>query len=298
MYFMWDALTSFFLSSVLSANVAATPDVTPLNPPVVEIAVQPLAIVVDEAIPEPVIDARAALVIETHSNEALYAKNVWDPYPIASLTKLMTALVVREKLDLDQEITISKNAAQTGGSRMGLIAGEKLLVRDLLHGLLISSGNDAAVALSEAVAQDQDSFVNLMNERTAVLGLSNTQFVDPTGLADGNISSAFEVAHLAKQVFQDPFLQNIMRQREALLESTDGNFQHQLTNTNRLLGTDIADRIIAGKTGTTNSAGQCLISFFKSQSDRTVMTILLGSPDMYSEVKKLIGWADASFSWE
>ncbi len=267
-------------------------------PTLMDVDVQPLAVITDTEIAHPIVNARAALVIETHSNEALYAQNVWEPLPIASLTKLMTALVVMDQLDLNTEVTISRDAANTGGSSMGIKTGEILLVEDLLKGLLVSSGNDAAVALAEASAGTVDEFVVLMNERTEALGLYETVFYDPSGLNAGNVSSAFEVAHLAKQVFRDPFLSSVMREREITVSSADGKYRHNLNNTNRLLGTDIADRIIAGKTGTTLQAGQCLISFFNGSSDRTIMTIILGSSDRYGDVKDLIGWVDQSFSWE
>jgi D-alanyl-D-alanine carboxypeptidase (penicillin-binding protein 5/6) len=275
----------------------------PVAPPVivptlVDVDVQPLAVIADTEIPDPVVNARAALVIETHSNEALYTQNVWEPMPIASLTKLMTALVVVDHLDLNTEVTVSSDAANTTGSSMGLVIGEKILVEDLLKGLLINSGNDAAVALAEATSGSVADFVGLMNSRTASLGLNETIFFDPSGLSAGNTSSAFEVAHLAKQVFRDPFLSSVMREKEVLVSSVDGIYKHNLKNTNRLLGTDISDRIIAGKTGTTLQAGQCLISFFNGSSDRTIMTIILGSSDRYGDVKQLISWVDQSFSWE
>lgn len=296
---MWEKITSFLLSSLIPASIISMQSISPvIAPPPIEIEVQPLAVTIEEQVDEPQMKARAALVIETHSNEALLAQNVWEPLPIASISKLMTALVIKEQMSLDEIVTVSDNAANTRGSRMGLVSGEQILVRDLLKGLLISSGNDAAVALSEAVSESPEAFVILMNERTLSLGLENTSFSDPAGLENGNVASAFEVAHLAKQVFKDPFLSSIMREKETTVSSTDAVYFHQLSNTNRLLGTDIADRIIAGKTGTTLVAGQCLVSFINGQSDRTIMTILLGSPDRYGEVKTLIDWVDNTFSWE
>lgn len=298
---MWEQFTSFLLANLIPASIIAAPMAAPvITPQIADVDVQPLAVLSETDLSDPVVRASAALVIETHSNEALYTHNVWDVLPIASLTKLMTALVVMSELSLDTEVTVSQNAASTAGSTMNLVAGEVILVEDLLKGLLISSGNDAAVALAEASSGSVDDFVVLMNERTKTLGLYDTTFFDPAGLDAGNSSSAFEVAHLAKQVFRDPFLSSIMREKEMMVSSVNGAIRHPLKNTNRLLGTDIADRIIAGKTGTTLQAGQCLISFFNVQdgTDRTIMTIILGSPDRYGEVKQLIDWVDQSFSWE
>lgn len=296
---MWQKLTSFILSNLIPASILTTQSFTSIPaPPPLEIEVAPLAVLISEEISEPVIDARAALVIETHSNEALLAENVWKSLPIASLTKLMTALVVKERMDLDQVITVSSLVNKVRGSNMGLQEGEKISIRNLLKGLLINSGNDAAMILSEVVGGSPEAFVELMNQRTLSLGLHQTVFVDPTGLGDGNISSAFEIAHLAKQVFRDPLLQSIMRERESIVHSADGVYIHKLSNTNRLLGTDISERIIAGKTGTTRTAGQCLISFIGHEGGRTTMTILLGSSDRYREVKSLIEWIDETYTWE
>ena len=256
-----------------------------------------MAISVQEESIVPEINARAALVIETHSNEALYTKNVWEVLPIASLTKLMTALVVKENIELEKIITVGPIIYEVSGSKMGLKLDEKITVLDLLRGLLISSGNDAAMVLSEAVAGAPEAFVEMMNQRTQALGLSNTYFVDPAGLRNENISSAFEIAHLAKYVFKDPLLQSIMREKELKIEAIEGGVEHNLFNTNRLLGTDIAERIIAGKTGTTPLAGQCLISFINNNNGRTTMTILLGSGNRYEEMKRLINWVDESFLW-
>jgi len=296
---MWEKIASFIFANLIPMTVFGAQEIPayPVTPPLA-ITVEPLAKVVPEQPEQPSILAKAALIIETHSNEALYAKNVWEPLPIASLTKLMTALVVQEHLDLKQIITVGDIITKVGGSKMGLIVGEKMTVENLLKGLLITSGNDAAMVLSEAVAGSPDQFVFLMNERRDRLGLEQTEFVDPAGIQDGNVSSAFEIAHLAKAVFRDPFLSSIMREKEITVTSSDGTHRHLLTNTDRLLGTDIADRILAGKTGTTPLAGQCLISFISNSTDRTTMTILLGSTNRYEDVKKLIAWVDKTFVWE
>jgi D-alanyl-D-alanine carboxypeptidase len=294
---MWDKITSFILAQILPMTVWGSQPVVVPPPPPLAITIEPLAVSVADH-PSPDIEAKGVLVIETHSNEVLYSKNVWETLPIASLTKLMTALVVKERLNLEQEIVVGPIIRRVSGSEMGLVEGEKITVMNLLKGLLISSGNDAAMVLSEVVAGSPEQFVVLMNERTAGLGLELTRFEDPAGISEGNVSSAFEIAHLAKYVFKDPLLQSIMREKEITVSSVDGNIQHKLTNTDRLLGTDIADRIIAGKTGTTPSAGQCLISFVSHESGRTTMSVLLGSKDRYSEMKNMISWIDLTFSWE
>ena len=296
---MWEKITSFILSNLIPASVLGSQVLSPVpSAPPLAIQIEPLAIVVNQEIPPPNIGAKAVLVIETHSNEALYSQNVWETFPIASLTKLMTALIVKENANLDEIVTVGPIIRNVGGSSMGLKEGEKISVHNLLRGLLIPSGNDAAMVLSEFVAGSPEAFVVLMNQRKLGLGLEQTQFADPAGLQDGNISSAFEIAHLAKHVFKDPLLQSIMREKEAHVFSADGKYNHALSNTNRLLGTDIGERIIAGKTGTTPLAGQCLISFIGNEADRTTMTVILGSSNRYEEMKKLIDWVDKTFIWQ
>ncbi|MGE3278840.1 MAG: D-alanyl-D-alanine carboxypeptidase family protein [Candidatus Altimarinota bacterium] len=296
---MWDKITSFILSNLIPASVMGSQTISPVAlPPPLAIQVEPLAIVVDQEIPAPQVGAKAVLVIETHSNEALYSQNVWETFPIASLTKLMTALIVKEKANLDQVVTVGPIIHKVAGSKMGLKEGEQITIHNLLKGLLITSGNDAAMVLSEAVAGSSEAFVEMMNQRKHGLGLESTQFVDPAGIQNGNVSSAFEIAHLAKHVFKDSLLQSIMREKEAIVTSADGKYTHVLSNTNRLLGTDIGERIIAGKTGTTPLAGQCLISFIGNEADRTTMTVILGSNNRYEEMKKLIEWVDKTFIWQ
>ncbi len=293
----WQHVTAFFLANLIPAGVFQA-QMAPLPPPpLLELEVAPLAKILNEEVSIPVVAATSALVIETHSNEVLHEQNVWEVLPIASLTKLMTALVVREHLDTQMEVTVSGNAASTPGSRATLVTGEVMTVHELLKGLLITSGNDAAVTLAEATAGTESAFAELMNDRAQSLGLHSTRFQDASGLSPLNVSTAFEIAHLAKQVFKDPVLQEIMQQKDVVISSTDGGITHQLKNTNRLLGSSITDRVIAGKTGTTPQAGQCLVSFISHPEGRKTMMILLGSQNRFGEMESLVNWVDQKFYW-
>ncbi len=292
---MWDKIVAYLLASLIPASLLSMP--VKKSVPPLRLELSPLAITKEEHKP-PEIHARAGLILESHSNEILYQKNIWEALPIASLTKLMTAIIVREQLDLDQVITVSPTVKKIGGSRMGLIPGEKMTVRELLRGLLIDSGNDAAFALSEAVSGTSEQFVALMNEKKKILGLAQSNFMDPAGVNDGNIASAFDLSQLAKVVFQNGFLQSVMREKEAILRSADGKHLHRVKNTNLLLGSSVADRIIAGKTGTSPSAGQALVSLVADAPHQTTLMILLGSNDRFDEMQSLIDWVDKTFSWE
>ncbi len=292
---MWDKVVAYLLASLIPASLLSAPVKKTVPPFSLDLA--PLAITKKEEKP-PEIHAKAGLILESHSNEILYQKNIWEPLPIASLTKLMTAIIVREKMDLDEVVTVSSTVKKVGGSRMGLVAGEKMSVRDLLRGLLIDSGNDAAFVLGEAVSGSTEQFVALMNKKKKTLGLAQSSFMDPAGMNDGNKASAFDLAQLAKFVFQDGFLQSVMREKEAVLRSTDGKYLHRVKNTNLLLGSSVSDRIIAGKTGTSPSAGQALVSLVADVPHQTTLMILLGSNDRFEEMQSLISWVDRTFTWE
>jgi D-alanyl-D-alanine carboxypeptidase len=294
---MLEKLSLFLLSTLIPAGIFLQRETLVPRQNFADIEVAPLAKVNHDQLAAPNLSSSAALVIETHSNEVLFSKNVWSVHPIASLTKLMTAIVVKEKADLDKVVIVDKSVEKIGGSKMGLRPGEKILVRDLLKGLLIESGNDAAMVLSIATAGSRENFVKLMNEKKVSLGLTDTVFVDPAGLDDGNVSTAFEMAVLAKYAFKDGLLQSILREKELVITTVDQSI-HRLVNTNRLLGTDIADRIIAGKTGTSPLAGEALISFISTDHDRTTLTILLHSKNRYDDMKTLISFVDHHFQWK
>ena len=137
-----------------------------------------------DSIQMPTINSRAYVVIDRNSNTILTGKNEHQKKKMASTTKIMTALIVIEHTDLSDMVEISKKAASTGGSRLGLKSGDKITVCDLLYGLMMRSGNDAAVALAEYVAGSINDFATLMNDKAKSLGLSNTHFVTPHGLVD------------------------------------------------------------------------------------------------------------------
>lgn len=295
---MWEKITAFIMSQLLPASIFSAGNFFPtFSEPAFQIPIQPLAIQSAFQQEPLVLDAKSFLVLELNSNEALVAKQIFEPLPIASLTKLMTALMVAETLDFSKEVTVSKKAVHVAGSKMGLLSGETITVQDLLKGLLISSGNDAAIALSEAVSGKEENFVALMNQRAKSLGLEKTRFVDPAGLSDENISSAFEIAHLAKRVFEHPVLQTMMRVKKTTVYSSNKKIPHELINTNLLLETGLQDRILAGKTGTTPLAGECLISFFRRSDGKILVMVILGSKNRYDDVQKLLSWTEQQYTW-
>ncbi len=247
---------------------------------------------------EPEITAQTALIFETSRQKILWQKNgLHQAQPIASLTKLMTALVVMENAKLEDVFKVSKQAVETNGEMGQLIVGEELTVKDLLSAMLIESSNDAAVALAENVASSTGwDFVSLMNTKAKNLGLANTSFADPSGLDPRDISSAWDLNLLMQEVLKYPVLQEITRTATADIKSIDDKFSHHLVSTDQLLGQ--FPEIIGGKTGFTAEAGNCMIVAFKTSNEQgTAVSIIMDSQDRTTESARLIQWTKEAFLW-
>lgn len=246
------------------------------------------------SVEEPDIHARAAGVFDPNGEKFLYQKNINEKMPIASLTKIMTAIVALENLNLDEIITISKQAAMIGGENGRLLIGEKLSTRDLLYIMLIESSNDAATAL----ANEAYNFVALMNKKTEEIGLKDTNFSDPSGINPSNYSTITDLAKLAKYSFtQKSLLWQILGIQEMDVYSQDEKIKHQLVNTNKLLGE--VPQIIGGKTGFTDEAGGCMLTINKvrNKTGEYFIAIVLGSDNREPEIKKLIEWTQEAYVW-
>jgi D-alanyl-D-alanine carboxypeptidase len=237
----------------------------------------------------PELTAKSALLVDQDSGQTLFALHPDDPLPPASTAKIMTALVVLQQVNLDDAVTISEAAAATSGSRMGITAGETLTVRELLYGLLLPSGNDAAVALAEHVAGSEADFVELMNREATSLGLEATHFTGPHGMdADGQTSSAADLLTVAQAALQYP----VFAQMAATQSVEAGGLA--LTNTNELLGAyPGADGI---KTGTSDAGGECLVASVTRQGHR-LLAIVLGSQDRYADVRAMLDFAANGWHW-
>lgn len=237
----------------------------------------------------PALTAVSAVAVDLDSGQTLYVHEPAASRPPASTVKVMTALVVLQHADIDDAVVVSAKAAATGGSRMGLTAGESLTVLDLLYGLLLPSGNDAAVALAEHVAGDEASFVALMNATAGTLGLSGTYFTNPHGLDDAQqVASAADLAAITKAALGYPVFAQIVATPQATIAG------RPLTNTNELLGSyPDADGI---KTGTTDAAGECLIAS-TSRDGHRLLAVVLGSQDRYADVRALLDYAAAGWWW-
>ncbi|PIS32304.1 D-alanyl-D-alanine carboxypeptidase [Candidatus Peregrinibacteria bacterium CG08_land_8_20_14_0_20_41_10] len=243
----------------------------------------------------PVIQAKSALVQDLESGEILYEKNSATVLPIASLTKIMTAILVLEENDPEEITTVTDSSPQTEGSKIWLRTGEKVKVIDLLHGMLINSGNDAAVSLAIYNAGSVEKFVAKMNQKAKILGMTNSHFTNPAGLDDPNhYSTARDLAKLARYSLHNQLLQEIVKKKTYRFRSLSG-FTHQLKNTNKLLESFL--NIEGLKTGLTKNAGECLITVAISPQGKKILIIVLDSPARFQESKVLTWWVFQNYLW-
>ncbi len=237
----------------------------------------------------PQVTASAAFVTDVDSGQTLYALHAQDPLPPASTAKLVTALVVLQRASLDSVVTVSPTAAATEGSRMGLYPGETLTVHELLYGLLLPSGNDAAVALAEHVAGSESAFVELMNETAAGLGMAQTHFATADGQdVAGQVTTAADLALAAKAALQNPTFAQLVATSSATVPG------HVLASTNELLGA--YPGVDGVKTGTSDAAGECLVISVNRGGHR-LLVVLLGSSDRYTDARALLDFAVGNWAW-
>ena len=222
---------------------------------------------------EPVLNSRKCVVYDRISKTIIYGKNENVKSAMASTTKIMTAIVVLENTDLNQEVVVSKKAGGTGGSRLGLRAGDKVRIEDLLYGLMLRSGNDAAVALAEHVGGSVQGFAELMNNKAVALGLKCTHFVTPHGLDDSNhYTTALELAKLSDYAMCNEKFAKIVGTKITTI--TVNGMPRQIANTNELLG--VLNGVVGIKTGFTNNAGRCLVTETK-RNGMDIITVVLGA---------------------
>ncbi len=236
----------------------------------------------------PLLSAPAALLGDSDTNQVLATLDANQPRAMASTTKIMTALLALERANLADQVVVSLTAL-VGGSTMGLSAGEVLSVEDLLWGLLLNSGNDAAVALAEHVAGSEAAFVQLMNQRAAELGMRNTRFANPHGLdAPDHYSSAFDLWLVTQEALKQPLFRAIVATPAAVVAG------RQLINQNQLLTSyPNADGV---KTGTTVAAGESLVGSASLDGHRAV-AVILGSQDRYSDARALFEHYSTFWRW-
>lgn len=235
----------------------------------------------------PYVSARSAILFENTTGTVLYAKNPHERRPPASTTKILTAILALEHSRLDEIVTVSRRAAATPGSTARLYTGQKIRMDDLLHGLLLRSGNDAAVAIAEHVAGDEATFVSWMNRRAAELGAVNSRFQNSHGLdRAGHFSTAYDLALISRIALVYPTFAEIVRKRTYEYQGQTWN------NTNQLLWR--FEGLEGIKTGTTSGAGYCLVAA-ASQDGMQLISVVLDSNDRWDDSSRLLSWGFESF---
>lgn len=254
----------------------------------------------DWNVEEPEIEAKSAFLMEVKddSEKILFQKNSENRLPIASLTKIMTAIIVIENIPLEKTVKISKEAINQEGEAGKLVMDEEISVKNLLYAMLLESSNDAAFALASGFGWD--NFINLMNEKTKTLQLKNTNFASPMGFdSPDNFSTSYDLARLINYSLKNQFLWQILKTSSFETTDVSGKFLHRWENTNKLL--NLLSNIVGGKTGFTNVAGGCIALVIENlKNNSKIISVLLGAPDenkRFEETEKLINWAFKAYQW-
>ena len=243
---------------------------------------------------EPQINSRIALIYDRASGKIMYEKNGNKQTPMASTTKIMTAIVVLENANLKDVVTIDSKAAGMGGSRLGLKKNDKITVNDLLYGLMLRSGNDAAVALANHVGGSIEGFAEMMNAKAKEMGLTNSHFVVPHGLDnEGHYTTAYELAKMADYALQIEKFKEIVSTYSTTI--TINGYPKAINNTNKLLGSVAG--VYGVKTGFTNGAGRCLVAACE-RDNLDIITVIIGADtnnQRTEDSKELIEYAYKEF---
>lgn len=238
------------------------------------------------------VSAAAAIVICHDTGEVLYSKNCEQKLPMASTTKIMTALILAEQPDLSKTVVTTKQMVTVEGSSMGLLEGDTVSYRDLLYGMLLASGNDAANTTAIALGGGVEGFAKMMNNKAKELGLKNTSFVTPSGLDDENhYTTAYDLALLTSAAIKNDVFREACSSKTATLYYGNPPYKRTLTNHNKLLGN--YDGIIGVKTGFTKKAGRCLVTAAE-RDGKTVIAVTLNAPDDWNDHRAMLDYGLAN----
>lgn len=242
---------------------------------------------------KPDITAAGAYIVDIDSFTPIFSKRSHDTFLPASTTKVVSALVAFDNYQLDEVVTVKR--VISAGQIMGLVPGEKITVENLLYGLLVHSGNDAAFALADHFPGGEKKFVTAMNEKAKALYMQKTIFKNPAGLDDfGQHTTAYDLALAGRELLANKTLAKIVSIKSITVSDVDFRYFHSLRNVNKLLG-EIAG--IGGlKTGRTLDAGENLITFYKHNSNQFLI-VILKSEDRFEDTKKIVNWIDSNIGY-
>ena len=230
--------------------------------------------------------AKAAVLINGDTGEIIYSHNPDKRLPMASTTKIMTALLLCENGELSREITVTPEMLRVEGSSMGLLGGDKVTLHDLLYGMMLASGNDAANVTAYILGGTVDGFVKMMNDKAAELGLKNTHFDTPSGLdGESHYTTAYDLSLLARYALQNEDFSKAAASKSATLCYGNPPYKRTLTNHNRLLKT--FSGAVGVKTGFTKKSGRCLVTAAK-RDGKFVIAVTLNDPNDWQDHTALL----------
>ncbi len=243
---------------------------------------------------QPGIAAKSSIVLEATTKRVLSSSNADQKLPMASTTKVMTALLAVEKGNLEDIVTIGPNASGVEGSSIWLGVGEKMKLEDLLYGLMLSSGNDAAVAIAEHIGGNVENFVALMNQRAKELGANNTNFVNPNGLPNGqHYTTAFDLALIAAHAMNNEKFKTIVSTQTKRIPWEGHEWDRALRNKNKILWRYDGGNGV--KTGYTKEAGRCLVASAE-RDGMQIVSVVLNCGDMFGQSEKLLDYGFNNYS--
>jgi D-alanyl-D-alanine carboxypeptidase len=280
-------------SKVLAQNMPNNKVLAPNSGNVAGIAKQ-VIVPKPQGLTPPTLTSTAALVKDLDSDTVLFVKDPEKRVAIASTTKIMTAMVGADYYSLDTVLTV-KNSQGFDGSTMGLKVGEQLTFKNLLFGLMLNSGNDAAFTIAANYPGGVSSFIAAMNAKAQSIGLKDTHFDNPAGFdSPYHYSSALDLAKMATIAIKNETFSRIIATKETEVASVDLATTHSLKNLNKLLGTD---GVLGIKTGTTPVAKENFVGLVEKNNHR-ILTVVLGSDDRFGETENLIDWTYKNFIWQ
>ncbi len=231
------------------------------------------------------VSAEFACVIDAQTGRVIYEKNAYAKHSMASTTKIMTALVALENGDLNDVVTVGKNAAGTEGTSLYLKVGDKLTLSELLYGLMLRSGNDAAIAIAEHVSGSVEKFAELMTSRAKNLGAENTSFKNPNGLdEEGHFTTAYDLAIITREALKNENFAEIVKTKSKSIQ----NGAQTVVNHNKLLNS--YEGCIGVKTGYTKKTGRCLVSAAEKDGVK-IIAVTLNAPNDWQDHKNMLDFA-------
>ncbi|MBQ9914866.1 MAG: D-alanyl-D-alanine carboxypeptidase [Clostridia bacterium] len=234
------------------------------------------------------VSAGYACLMDAQTGRVIYEKNAHARHSMASTTKIMTALLALENTKMDDIVTVSPGAAGTEGSSIYLAAGEKLSMEELLYGLMLQSGNDAAIAIAEHVGGSVEKFAEMMTARAEKIGAKNTAFQNPNGLdAPGHYTTAYDLALITREALSNPEFAEIVATKKKSYPAKDGKKARYFTNHNRLLSSYAG--CIGVKTGYTKKTGRCLVSA-ATKDNATLICVTLNAPNDWQDHSNLLDY--------